>query len=341
MGDERFDQLFLTIAQQAGSIDSIFDAFFGFLGRKTDFYVGADRATGMKKVSAAFDKHYSAAAKIQKEKEDRSRKLDEARKKRAAEQKKKDEEEFAEKARKTDGKEEAVVIEEVADDAPVGIVKEERLLPAEDASTNAGSPDPKGGEEVEAAAEEEEDKGPAPIGNGGSTSLYSWTQTLGTADMYVPVRPGVKSKDLAVVIKQDKLKIGYKNGETILDGSLYGSVKVDDCTWLLLDGKTIHISFEKVDQMKWWATIVKGDEEIDTKKIVPENSKLSDLDGETRQTVEKMMYDQRQKQMGLPTSDQAKQHDLLEKFKQAHPEMDFSKCKVNYGGNDGGFNFGG
>ena len=59
---ERFDGLYLTLAQQAGSIENIFESFFGFLHRKTDFYVGAgSKKETFTKIETAFEKYYNQA----------------------------------------------------------------------------------------------------------------------------------------------------------------------------------------------------------------------------------------------------------------------------------------
>jgi len=336
---EKYDGVLLNIAQQSGSIDNILDIFFGFLLRKTDFYTGGqDDSAAEAMVMKYYKKHAKTGNKKRQEQAEKNRIADEERKKRAEAQKKKDEAEFQ---RQQAEKSEAV---EISDEEALKIMAEKaaRASGAQPAAEKADGKKADGekadGEEGE---KEEEDKEPPPEGNGGKTDRYTWTQTLSALEVYVPVRPGVKAKQIVCDIGAESLKVGVKGEELTLNGKMHSKVKTDDCMWTLLDNKTVQISIEKFDAMKWWSCVMVGDAEIDTKKIVPENSKLSDLDGETRQTVEKMMYDQRQKALGKPTSEQEKTHDLLEKFKASHPEMDFSQAKINYGGGGGNFNFGG
>ena len=247
----KYDSLFLTVAQTAGSVDAILDSFFSFMARKTDFLRNPELAK--EKVETCLDRFIQSQTKI----------------------------------------------EEIPE------------APKQTVTTSISA---------------------TPTLNGGVTDRYRWTQTLNMVDLSITLPAGTRARDLDVQIGTENLRVALKGqAENLVSGILHAKIK--DSTWTL-DSSVLQISLDKLDGMKWWTCVFTGDTEIDTQKIVPENSKLSDLDGETRAMVEKMMFDQAQKAKGLPTSDQMEQHTILDKFKKAHPEMDFANAKVSYGGNN-------
>ncbi|CAE6429217.1 unnamed protein product [Rhizoctonia solani] len=162
-----------------------------------------------------------------------------------------------------------------------------------------------------------------------ATLPYQWKQELGDLDITVPLPKGTRARDLIVKIQKKKLSAGLKGKEPILEGELCKEIKIEESTWTVEDAEFLYIHLEKVNKMQWWENVLTHHPKLDTRKITPNNSKLSDLDGETRGMVEKMMYDNQQKQMGKPTSDEQKKMDALKRFQAAHPEMDFSNAKIS------------
>jgi hypothetical protein len=294
------------------------DMFFSFLRRKTDFFIGSSedlsesKKIAKKLVDERFEHHsklaYTAAMSRQREKDEASARLKEQRE--------------AERRRiEKETKIPEQKIEEVTDEQ-AELILEEKKKKSEEIPTNDDS---KLNEEEE---EEDKDKMKPNQGNGADLENYSWTQTLQEVEVRVPFRlPKLKSRDVVCTMTKRKLTVGLKNQTPVIDADFPATIKEEESFWTLNSG-TLTLNIEKVDQMSWWEHLIVTDKKINTKKVNPENSKLGDLDGETRSMVEKMMFDQRAKAMGEPTSDERKKNDMLKKFMSEHPEMDFSNAKI-------------
>jgi len=323
VADEKYDGLLLSMAQGCeGGVQEMLDVIFSFLARKTDFYTGGGEEAAQKLVLEKYMKHGESARAEAAKKKARNEEID----RKMRERREKEEKKMESQPKVCEvTEEEAKKIEEEEK------MKKEALKAVQQ---NVQKPTENKKEDGKAEAEEEEDeadKGKLKPNsrNGADLETYNWGQTLEEIELRVPLGGSYKAKDLTVQIEKKHLKVGLKGHPLIINGDFIKEIKLDESTWVLEDKTTLLISLEKVNKMEWWNRLVETDPEINTKKVQPENSKLSDLDGETRGMVEKMMYDQRQKEMGKPTSDEQKKQDTLKQFMSAHPEMDFSNCKFN------------
>lgn len=143
---------------------------------------------------------------------------------------------------------------------------------------------------------------------------YTWALdplVLETGKLPNPCFPGELTRKLSVNITSDSVSIAKKKGGSILSGQIFGPINVEESTWTLEDNVRLVIIFEKKTELIW-KTVFKGDPEIDVSKV-DNSKKLEEFDNDTQGALRKVVYEQKRKRMGLPTTEEEKQIEMLKK----------------------------
>jgi hypothetical protein len=299
--DNQYDGILLKMIEDSKGYEGFFDLIFSALRRKTDFF--SHKNVAEKIIAETGKKHiiqYMEDQEKEKKKEEtkKSRRRD---RQKEIEKKRQQAEEELKRQREAEAQKEET-LEEKNKNKPEFKV--------------TGKPKPN-------------DR------NGGDNDQYSWGQSLEQVDITVFIGENIKAKQLDVKITSTSVRIAKKDGSKVyLEGEWAEKIDSEESFWTLettKNGKDLSMNITKMpNQDKWWDNIIKGHQKIDTSKVNPEPSKLSDLDGEMRGEVEKMMFDMRQKQMGKPSSDELKKREMLEKVMKANPNLKFDLSNAKF-----------
>ena len=146
-----------------------------------------------------------------------------------------------------------------------------------------------------------------PVGNGGATARYRWTQSLEETSVVVAVPEGTRGKDVDVTMKQSSIVVKLKPTKDIsvskilLEGDFVESIQTHESTWSL-EGGCLLLVLQK-QKKTWWDTVIQGDERIDA-ALVDSTRKVDSYDATTQAHIRKILFDQRQERLGLKSSDQ-------------------------------------
>ncbi|KYN04044.1 PREDICTED: nudC domain-containing protein 3 [Cyphomyrmex costatus] len=155
--------------------------------------------------------------------------------------------------------------------------------------------------------------------NGAIRENYTWTQTLNDLDVIIKIPKHIKaSKDTVKVdISSNEIKIDGKSSvssvnsewENIFNGKLSFKIRKDESIWSIETGKQISIHLEKAME-RWWEALIIDEPKIDLNKI--DCSKhFDDMAPEEQMKVQELMWNQQQKILGKPTSEQIKMEATL------------------------------
>ena len=282
---EQFDGLLMTIIQKAGGIQNYFDAVYGFLYRKTDFFADESRSKNFVDVgyNVWLNKYKEKAEreeKIKKRREEEEKAKKEAEKKdegTGAEVKEITPEEYLRRKKLED--ENNLKKEEIMEKQR----KEERQREEDEKLKAEGKPIP------DRKKNEEDDSSKPQKGHvlpnkekGQTLEKYSWGQMdIKEITINIPVPGNIRGKDLKIECDNKKLYVGIKGQEPIINCELYAPIKSDSMIWSLEEvkvGKMITIAFDKADPT-WWESVEKNDTvKVDTQKIQPEATSVSDIE---------------------------------------------------------------
>eukprot|EP00536_Pseudo-nitzschia_multiseries_P005964 jgi/Psemu1/238959/estExt_Genewise1.C_1210116 len=150
-----------------------------------------------------------------------------------------------------------------------------------------------------------------PIGNGGSTPRYKWTQTIDETTVLIGIPKEFRGKDYDVSITASALSVkakkclpGEDTSRTFVEGKLVDGIRVDESTWSL-EGGVMTVTLEKKAK-KFWTAVYEDDIEkykIDT-ELVDSRRRIDEYDDATQAQFRKTIFDQNQYHLNGPTSDE-------------------------------------
>ena len=184
--------------------------------------------------------------------------------------------------------------------------------------------------------------------NGAIRDKYSWSQEMYDVDVRVRLPDYVTSANQCyVTITKKHLKVSVKDPsggkfENIVDGELLYEVKCDASMWSLCNAipkageyRHVYINLEKIEEL-WWDALLVGEQKISLNNISCVKS-MDDVDEESKGKLQEMVFNERQKKLGLPQSHQIKMEPKLRKMWDAEASpfkgQPFDLSKINISGN--------